>query len=780
MSLIEPYEAELATERLLERSWEGRERRASERELIVDATAGALFVAVALTLLLARGLTGLDVSIAALLIAVYALSSRIEFPVGAGYVVPTMLVLVPMLMILPPAAVPFAVGLGMVIGNTVEWAFGGVAPRRVLSAVPDAWHVVGPAVVLLLAGSPTIGFGQLPLLAVALVAGCVLDLVSSLVRTRLAGVVPEVGLQIRVFAVVWAVDACLAPLGFLAGIATGHEEAAVLFVLPLVLFLWLLARDRSQRIDKAHHRLKLLERERARLQSAVRRLGDAFAAKLELGALLEILLHGSIESLDAAAGRLELSGESSPVRLSAGAEGWLDPLASEPGSGGWRMAQVQTGDDAIWQLNAPMRISAWPSEIKGSLSLVRPERAFDADELALISELIGKAEFAAAEIIAHNAIREQAMTDSLTGLGNRRRLIADLEAALDDEANRGPSLLLLFDLDGFKDYNDTYGHPAGDELLARLGGRLQRAVDEVGKAYRLGGDEFCAHLDLGGMDADQLIANAAAALTETGPEVSIRASLGAVLLPQEANTTQRALRFADERMYANKRARSTAARDQSAEVLLRTIRAKQPELDEHSSRVYALATTVARRLGMRGEELDEVASAARLHDIGKVGIPDAILNKPSRLSDSEWESVRTHTILGDRILQGAPALRSVARLVRASHERWDGSGYPDRLSGEDIPLGSRIVSVCDAYEVMTAGRAYRAAVPNDAACQELLRCAGAQFDPDVVAAFLTVLEADVDEPDHDAAQQATAHVRTLLARGGGAIGTSGESRAVAA
>ena len=137
-------------------------------------------------------------------------------------------------------------------------------------------------------------------------------------------------------------------------------------------------------------------------------------------------------------------------------------------------------------------------------------------------------------------------------------------------------------------------------MLARLGGRLQRAVDEVGKAYRLGGDEFCAHLDLGGMDADQLIANAAAALTETGPEVSIRASLGAVLLPQEANTTQRALRLPTSGCTPTSRARSTAARDQSAEVLLRTIRAKQPELDEHSSRVYALATTVARRLGIAG------------------------------------------------------------------------------------------------------------------------------------------------------------------------------------
>ena len=138
-------------------------------------------------------------------------------------------------------------------------------------------------------------------------------------------------LQIRVIALVWAVDACLAPLGFLAAIATRRHPAAILLVLPLVFLLWLLARDRSQRIDKAHQRLKLVEQERVRLQSAVRRLGDAFAAKLELGGLLEILLHGSIEALDAAAGRLELAGGPSPVRLSVGAEGWLDSLEHEGG-----------------------------------------------------------------------------------------------------------------------------------------------------------------------------------------------------------------------------------------------------------------------------------------------------------------------------------------------------------------------------------------------------------------------------------------------------------------
>ena len=391
-------------------------------------------------------------------------------------------------------------------------------------------------------------------------------------------------------------------------------------MLPLVVLLGLLARDRNQRIEKAHRRLKLVERERARLQTAVRRLGDAFAAKLELRALLEILLHGSIEALDAAAGRLELSGGPSPLTMSAGAEDRLRELDTKGPWEGSTMSPVQTNVGDNWRLNVPVRISARPTDITGSLSLVRSGRAFEVNEIALISELIGKAALAAAEIIAHQTIREQAMTDPLTGLGNRRRLTLDLKAEF-DQANPGSSLLFLFDLDGFKDYNDAYGHLAGDELLARLGGQLQRAVEGFGRAYRLGGDEFCAHLRLGRMDLDSLTARAAAALTETGPEYSIRASQGVVALPQEADSPRRALRLADERMYANKRSRSTAARSQAAEVLVRTIEARQPDLEEHSNRVAALATRVALCLGMRGTELDEVSFAARLHDIGKVGIP---------------------------------------------------------------------------------------------------------------------------------------------------------------
>jgi diguanylate cyclase (GGDEF)-like protein len=749
-----------ATERLLEHSWDSRERRGSEREIAVEATAGLLFVSAAALLVRAGGLTGLRPGLAALLIVVYALVGRVEFPVGAGHVVPTQLILVPMLVMLPPAAVPIAVACGLVSGSTLSWALGRIPARRVLSAVPDAWHAIGPAAVLLLAGSPRIGFGALPLLAAAFTAGCLLDLGSALARMRVAGVVPDLRLQMRVIGVVWGVDACLAPLGFLAGLATRQNDLAILFVLPLTLLLSQLARDRSQRIDEAHRRLKLVEQERARLQSAVRRLGDAFAAKLELNGLLEILLHGSVEALDAAAGRLEFAYGTPPVKLAIGVTD--SPMSVERGLAS---GAIQVAHDGAWQLSVPMRVDASPRPISGELWLVRAGRAFEEDEIALISELIGKAELAAAEIVAHHAIREQAMTDALTGLGNRRRLTTELAHAFEAGAPARPSLLLLFDLDGFKNYNDTFGHLAGDALLARLGGHLTRAVEGFGQAYRLGGDEFCAHVELEGRDTDALIRRAAEALSESGAGFSIQASLGVVLLPHEADSAEHALQIADERMYANKRGRSTAARSQAGEVLLRTMHAKQPELDEHSSHVAELAARVARRMGVAGEALEEIAIAAQLHDIGKVGIPDAILNKPSPLSDPEWALVRNHTILGERILHGAPALRRAARLVRASHERWDGSGYPDRLQTEQIPLGARIVSVCDAYEAMISDRSYRSARLPERAQKELLRCSGAQFDPSVVDAFLDVVESDADECETDAARDAAAHVQTLLRAG---------------
>jgi diguanylate cyclase (GGDEF)-like protein len=330
------------------------------------------------------------------------------------------------------------------------------------------------------------------------------------------------------------------------------------------------------------------------------------------------------------------------------------------------------------------------------------------------------------------ASRSEALTDALTGLGNRRSLMADL-----DESMRAGSAdtLVLFDLDGFKRYNDTFGHPAGDALLQRLGRKLSAAVEGGGSAYRMGGDEFCVLLH----ERDGFAEAAAAALSEQGQGFAIAASRGAVVPAVEAATATEALQIADQRMYGHKASRSAARSSETRDVLMRILQERQPALHEHLASVASLARAVGTRLGLMPQALEELARAAELHDVGKMAIPDAILNKPGPLDDEEWAFMRRHTLIGEGILSAAPALVPVAKLVRSSHERWDGAGYPDRLAGEAIPLGARIVAVCDAYDAMTEDRAYRKAMSQEAALAELRASAGTQFDADVVEAFCEAL-----------------------------------------
>jgi two-component system cell cycle response regulator len=340
--------------------------------------------------------------------------------------------------------------------------------------------------------------------------------------------------------------------------------------------------------------------------------------------------------------------------------------------------------------------------------------------------------------------RREAHTDPLTGLGNRRSLMADLEEELGQATPERSVGLVLFDLDGFKEYNDAFGHPAGDGLLVRLGERLADAVHGHGRAYRLGGDEFCVVVHPGPAGLDVLADACVSALAEHGEGFDVTTSHGVVEAPMEVTTPTEALQLADRRMYARKGDRRVSAGRQSRDVLLRSLSERQPDLHVHLRGTADLALAVGRELGMHGEELDDVAHAAELHDVGKIAIPDAILAKAGALDETEWGFMRRHTIIGERILQAAPALRSVARLVRSSHERWDGAGYPDGLLGQEIPLGARVVAVCDAFDAMTTNRPYRQRIGEPAAVSELRRCAGTQFDPTVVEAFVRVLEREMD------------------------------------
>ncbi len=347
---------------------------------------------------------------------------------------------------------------------------------------------------------------------------------------------------------------------------------------------------------------------------------------------------------------------------------------------------------------------------------------------------------------ARKQVETAALTDSLTGLGNRRKLMSDLERI---EATAEPTVLVLLDLDGFKAYNDTFGHLAGDSLLERIGRRLATAIEGQGAAYRLGGDEFCTLWRAGPAGKAHAEISSAGAVQEQGEGFSISAAYGAVVLPSEALAPAEALRVADLRMYALKNGSRPSSGVQSREVLLRALTELHPELGDHIDAVTVLAEDVARTLLLPPHTVEQIGHAALLHDVGKIAIPDAILSKPGPLDEHEWSFVRRHTIIGERILAGAPALSEAAALVRSSHEHYDGAGYPDGLAGEEIPIGARVVTVCDAFDAMTSDRAYRAARSPAEALAELQRCAGTQFDPAVVSALARVLERPPPPPVSD-------------------------------
>jgi diguanylate cyclase (GGDEF)-like protein len=358
------------------------------------------------------------------------------------------------------------------------------------------------------------------------------------------------------------------------------------------------------------------------------------------------------------------------------------------------------------------------------------------------------------------ASRREAQTDALTELGNRRKFMDDLESRLELASPSHSVILALFDLDGFKTYNDTFGHPAGDALLARLARNLADAIGSHGTAYRVGGDEFCALIEGSATRSETVIAAAKFALHERGDGFEVGCSVGTVSMPVQAHDAAHALQLADQRMYASKAGGRSSARRQVRDVLVRALEERGPNVFDPLRDVSDLATKLARRLRLSADEIDEVARAAELRDVGMVSIPDSILRKPGALTAEEWTLIRQHPRVGETILAAAPALGPIGRLVRSTHERYDGGGYPDRLRGEQIPLGARIIAVCDAFVAIISARTYRAAHNKEDALAELQRCAGTQFDPAVVTEFRRLLDApqagDRDRLDEGAARDGSA------------------------
>jgi diguanylate cyclase (GGDEF)-like protein len=377
--------------------------------------------------------------------------------------------------------------------------------------------------------------------------------------------------------------------------------------------------------------------------------------------------------------------------------------------------------------------------------------------VALVGPLLAIQLYQRALLRALGAVR-LALTDPLTGLGNHRhfheRLARELEHALRYER---PFSLCLVDVDDFKRINDRFGHPAGDRVLSQVAARLRQS----GEAFRLGGDEFAVLLpgyeEAEALTAAESIVDRIGTL-DFGHMGAITVSAGIACAPQHARERDELVQLVDSALYWAKEygknrvriyrpdvielaelerlatAGDRAARLHAAASLARAVDARDVYTGNHSQRVARLAVRIAARIGLPRDELEFTRLAASLHDLGKLALPEDLLRKPAPLTEPERLVLQRHSEIGFRMLESL-GIDPVAECVLHHHERWDGTGYPDRLAGTDIPLGARIIFVADAFDAMTSDRLYRSRRSSDEALAEIVRCAGTQFDPSVVAAL---------------------------------------------
>jgi diguanylate cyclase (GGDEF)-like protein/putative nucleotidyltransferase with HDIG domain len=391
---------------------------------------------------------------------------------------------------------------------------------------------------------------------------------------------------------------------------------------------------------------------------------------------------------------------------------------------------------------------------------------------------------------AYARVEQLATTDALTGLPNHGSLLEHLEKEVERSRRYGHSLsLLFFDGDHFKRVNDTYGHATGDVVLREMGERVRgvlRAGDTLG---RYGGEEFLVLLPETEAEEASILAERMReamdvfpmAMTHVDEGITVTISVGLASYPVDGQRASEVLEKADQAMYWAKRLGRNQIRT-AAEVqrlnrdpdLMSTMHALDRRADApvdgrsreeehtasrleivyslmwlldlrdhgiftHSHQVSDLASAIARELGLDEHMCNAVATAGLLHDIGKIAVPEALLQKAGHLTTSEWASIKQHPALGAQILEVSPSMQQLMPAIRHHHEHWDGSGYPDRLAGEQIPLDARIIGVAEAYEAMITTRPYQAARSSAAALLELERCAGCQFDPTVVQVLSALL-----------------------------------------
>ena len=406
-------------------------------------------------------------------------------------------------------------------------------------------------------------------------------------------------------------------------------------------------------------------------------------------------------------------------------------------------------------------------EVIGTLNVggSRPE-LYSAKDIRLLENLALQIATPVENAHLYDKAEQRGRVDELTGLFNRRHFEERLKGEIGRHARYATEFsLLMLDLDSFKAYNDMYGHPSGDQLLKRIGTIVKGSVRDSDQAFRYGGDEVVVVLPQTSVDDARVVAERireSIAAEMEASQLAVTCSIGLASYPSDGvmsgellDTADTALYYAKNtggnRIYLSSRiltdpapavATDTRKSGLSAVYALSAaVDARDHYTYGHSRRVNTYAVALAEAIGLSPDEVSRVSTAALLHDIGKIGVPDGILNKKGKLDDEEWKAIKSHPRLGANIVGNVPSLASCMSGILYHHERWDGAGYPEGLSGEVIPLTSRILAVADAFAAMTSVRPYREALEEGQVLEQIRQEAGKQFDPHLVEVFVGLVEA---------------------------------------
>jgi diguanylate cyclase (GGDEF)-like protein len=342
---------------------------------------------------------------------------------------------------------------------------------------------------------------------------------------------------------------------------------------------------------------------------------------------------------------------------------------------------------------------------------------------------------------AMNRLEYLSLHDQLTGLKNRIFFEQQLQAL--DQEQFYPLGIVIGDVNGLKVVNDAFGHESGDLLLQRTAAVFEECCGERYMVARIGGDEFAILLP--NTDSNKItdLIDVIKKQCETDKikPTQLGVSFGFAIKTRKNQNIREVLKKADELMYKQKMLEFRSVRSSMIATLLKALAERNIETEEHLERTRKLANELGKAVNLPGHLLDDLSLLALLHDAGKLGIPDYILLKKDKLNQDEWEIMKQHSERGYSIASSIPELASIAEAILYHHERWDGKGYPHRLTGKEIPLLSRIIAIVDAFDVMTHDRPYHTAISVDQALEEIARCSGTQFDPLIASAFINMKKA---------------------------------------